>query len=232
MIRVAVVEDEAVHADRLIACLRRYGRENDLAFSAARFSDAISFLETYRGGFDLVFLDIRMPGIDGIEAAKRLRGIDAAVQLIFVTSLVRYAVDGYAVGAADYIVKPFSYEVFALKLFRILRQMPDRDRKISFRFGAVYHRFSESDIRYGIVEEHNIRYRLQKESVLRRMTLNDALAELDERFCRIHSGCFVNLDYVEGFNGETVTVAGETLPVSRNWKSALSERLSAQGERL
>ena len=64
------------------------------------------------------------------------------------------------------------------------------------------------------------------------MTLNDALADLDERFCRIHSGCFVNLDYVEGFNGETVTVAGETLPVSRNWKSALSEQLSAQGERL
>ena len=154
MIRVAVVEDEAVHADRLIACLRRYGRENDLAFSVARFSDAISFLETYRGGFDLVFLDIRMPGIDGMEAAKRLRGIDAAVQLVFVTSLVRYAVDGYAVGAADYIVKPFSYEVFALKLSRILRQMPSlpwiRTIQLS-RQSAISTRSSAMNIRSGIL---------------------------------------------------------------------------------
>lgn len=232
MIRIAVVEDEAVHVDRLIACLRRYGKEYNVAFSAARFSDAVSFLETYRGGFELIFLDIRMPGIDGMEAAKRLRKTDAAVQLIFVTSLVRYAVDGYTVGAADYIVKPFSYEVFALKLSRVIRQLPDRDRKLSFRFGAVYHHFSESDIRYCMVEEHNIRYRLQRESILRRISLNDAQKELDERFCRIHSGCFVNLDYVEGFNGETVSVAGKLLPVSHSWQSVLSKRLSEYGERL
>ena len=78
MIRIAVVEDEAVHVDRLIACLRRYGKEYNVAFSAARFSDAVSFLETYRGGFELIFLDTFTPSIVATVSQRYLTMLPAA----------------------------------------------------------------------------------------------------------------------------------------------------------
>lgn len=70
--------------------------------------------------FDIVLMDIAMPHMNGLEAARRLRGIDSSVCLIFITTLAQYAIRGYEVDALDFLVKPVQYELFRLKLEKAL----------------------------------------------------------------------------------------------------------------
>ena len=66
-------------------------------------------------------MDIEMPNMDGLSAARRMREIDSNVALVFVTNLARYAINGYEVSALDYILKPLDYDAFYLKMQKVLR---------------------------------------------------------------------------------------------------------------
>ena len=120
MFTVAIVEDEKQAADLLASYLERYGSENEISFNVVHYSDAEAFLTDFRCQFDMVFMDIEMPCIDGMNAAHRLRKIDDMVALVFVTNLARYAINGYEVEALDYVLKPLSYEAFSLKIRKII----------------------------------------------------------------------------------------------------------------
>ena len=115
MLRVAIVEDNDRDAEYLLSHLKRYGRENEVEIESKRFSNGILFLEQYQGQYELIFMDIDMPAINGINVAKMLRERDNHVLLIFVTALARFAVNGYEVDAFDFIVKPLQYNFFSSK---------------------------------------------------------------------------------------------------------------------
>lgn len=140
MINVAIVEDEDCAANNLSEYLNTFGRQNNTEIKAERFRDAISLLTGYSGKFDIVFMDIELPEMNGMDAAKKLREIDMSVTLVFVTNMAQYAVKGYEVGAVDYIVKPVSYYDFSLKLRRILY----RSRFSSARVQKTAARFLQS----------------------------------------------------------------------------------------
>ncbi|MBR1813100.1 MAG: response regulator transcription factor [Lachnospiraceae bacterium] len=120
MIRIAVVEDEKEYSDQLFSYLERFRKETHQAVSAELFCDGMSFLDEYKGDFDIVFMDIAMPHMNGLEAAKKLRQVDGIVCLIFITTLAQYAIRGYEVDALDFLVKPVTYELFRLKLEKAL----------------------------------------------------------------------------------------------------------------
>lgn len=106
MINVAIVEDEQEAVEYLSECLHRYGEKTGETFSFTHFPEPITFLEKYKPVYDLVFMDIRMPMMDGMQAAKKLREADTSVLLVFVTRMGDYAIQGYDVGATAFIKKP------------------------------------------------------------------------------------------------------------------------------
>ena len=118
MLRCAIVEDSPRELEHLKECLARYSAERDIPLETTAFGDAASFLEHYRADYDIVFMDIELPGINGMEAAHRLREIDQQVILIFVTNMAQFAVKGYEVDALDYIIKPAQYGPLSIKLDR------------------------------------------------------------------------------------------------------------------
>lgn len=126
MLEIAIVEDEEKEALRLGGFLDRFSEETGIQLNHRWSDNASVFLEQYQFQYDLIFMDIRMPGIDGMAAAERLREIDSAVKLIFITSLAQYAVQGYSVDALDYILKPVSYAAFALKMQRAVERCAQR----------------------------------------------------------------------------------------------------------
>lgn len=128
MVNVAIVEDEIRSADVLCGFLERYGSEKGREFAVSRFTDAIAFLENYVPRYDIVFMDIQLPDMDGMTASRRLRALDRDVILIFVTNMANYAVSGYEVDALDFIVKPVSYFPFTVKLERALGRLDGRVR--------------------------------------------------------------------------------------------------------
>ena len=77
-----------------LSYLDRYAQERGTGCNSVIFNDAVEFLTGYKASFDLVFMDIELPGLDGMEAARRLREVDRSVVLIFVTNMANFRREG------------------------------------------------------------------------------------------------------------------------------------------
>lgn len=231
MIRIAIVEDEPDFQQQLQNYLIRYGTEKKCRFRISTFCDAVSFLADYRRDYDLVFMDIKMPGIHGMEAAWQLRRLDQQVALIFVTTLVQYAIAGYEVGALYYLLKPLHYHEFVLKLTSALKRI-SRSDVIIIRSGQKVHRIDLSDIHYLESDGHNIRYHLGDQIVARRCSLRHAESELDNRFVRCSSSFIVNLAHARAIKNDSVDIDGTLLHISRTQRQAFAHAFDQYREDL
>ena len=123
MINVAIVEDTLKDAETLKDYTRRAVEMVNETCEITVFNNAVDFLDGYRGNFDIVFMDIELPDINGMDAAKKLRLLDESVVLIFVTNMAQFAMGGYAVDAMDFMVKPVSYENVCIKISRDIKKI-------------------------------------------------------------------------------------------------------------
>lgn len=135
MLKIMILEDEKAQSDRLMQYLSNYRDEHsEFEYIAEIYDRGIAFLDAYKCDADLIFLDIRVPDLPGMEVAKRIRQADQNVMIIFVTNLTQYAIEGYSVEAFDYILKPIQYASFSAKLGRALRMLSYREPEISLTF--------------------------------------------------------------------------------------------------
>lgn len=102
--RINIVEDNEAESKRLLSLLRRYEKENGCSFEINAFSDGGFFLASPLKHCDILFLDIELPGGNGMELAEKVRSYDSRVVIIFVTNMAQFAIDGYGVGALDTIL--------------------------------------------------------------------------------------------------------------------------------
>ena len=229
MIRVAIVEDDNVYAENLQDYIRRYVSETKEAISCERFSDGVNFIDDYRGGFDIVFMDIVMPHMDGLETAKRLRAANEDVCLIFITTLAKYAIRGYEVNALDFLVKPVEYDLFKIKLKKAVdhcRRNADRTLCISGIDGM--RRVNYSDIMFVESDKHYIVYRTVDGEIRARDTMRAVSKRLsDKGFAAIRNSTLVNLAHVSRFHGNEVTIGGEVLPIARSAKKEFLQALAS-----
>lgn len=129
MIRAVIVEDDGEAADLLEGYIKRYAAESGIVFMIDRFDNAITFLENYDVGYDIVFMDIEMEDLDGVSAARLLRKRDRSVTLIFVTNMAQFAIKGYEVDALDFIVKPVKYYDFAFRLKKAVSRLNEKEEQ-------------------------------------------------------------------------------------------------------
>lgn len=216
MYRIAIVEDQEQDARRLTAALERYAQEHDVRFETQWFTSATAFLENYRHQYQLVFMDIRMPGgVDGMSAAHELREMDHTIVLVFLTSLAQYAVESYTVEATDYILKPVTYAALSLKLPRILRRCIALEEDVLIQSGGSTTRLRPSEILYIEIYDHHIQYQTSRGVVRAYGTLKEVESALPEGFFRVNNQTIVNLGCVSSVSGADTVVAGRTFPVSR-----------------
>ena len=229
MYRMLIVEDTPAEADLLRGHLQRYASEKNLSFSIETLSSALEFINS-RHVADLIFMDIDMPGINGMEAAEVLRTYDAETPLVFVTNLAQYAVRGYSVDAVDFVVKPVEYGDFAMRMDRAMRAVArNAARTLALPTADGMRVISQSDIAYVDLVKHDVRYHLVDGTELReRGSLRAAEQRLDSQsFLRISSGCLVNMARVERIGRESVTVAdGAELFYSRSQRKRALETLA------
>lgn len=227
MFRILIVEDEDATAHTLQEYVERYAHEHEIEAQVVRLASALDLPEQAAHA-DLVFLDIELPQINGMDAALELRQHNTTTLIIFVTNLAQYAVKGYQANALDFVVKPFTYYDLALRLDRalqVLRQRRTRSIAVHTREGMRL--FPASDLVFLDSNRHDVVYHLANgTTVSARGSLKGAGDALGgSPFLRISSGCIINMAHVRGLRDAEVTLStGDVVWMSRaNKKRCLEE---------
>lgn len=229
ILRACVVEDNKESSDFICSCLEKYAKSRDgYEFNVARYGDALSFLDEFCGNYDIIFMDIELPHMNGMDAVRRIREKDQNVIVIFVTNMAQYAVKGYEVDAFDFIVKPVKYDNFAMKMDRAISkydQSRSKDIWISERNNK--RRLRVSDIKYVEVAHHCVVYHTVDGDFATYDQLYNVCETLKDAPFELCNRCFlVNLKYVTAIEEFSVTVAGEKLQISRNKKKSFLQSLN------
>lgn len=149
MIRVAIVEDDAAEREKIQGYLNELSRQEQIQFEIAPYPSGLNFIMGEMKGFDIVLMDIDMPGVNGMETAQALRKVDPTVILIFVTNMAQYAISGYEVDATDFILKPVNKYSFSIKIKRaVARTAKKNDEVIQIKQEGALHLVSLSIIKY------------------------------------------------------------------------------------
>ena len=227
MLKIAIIEDDEKEAACLGGFLERFSREAGVELRHNWYNNAMVFLDGFQCQYDLIFMDIRLPDMDGMKAAQRLRELDSAVVLVFVTSVAQYAVRGYSVDALDYILKPVNYPAFALKMRRTVERCQQKQEwwlLLNTNSGAIQLR--EFELYYVEIYVHHIRYHTKKANYDAYGTLKSVEQSLPRHiFFRCNNQCIINLRHVTKIDGNTVVVGGQELSISRMRKKAFLEQL-------
>ena len=223
MLQLAVCDDERVFRSDLRKIL---GTELELCGIDYHISEFTSGEELIAGlekaDCQILFLDIEMKGIDGVEAARRLRETKRQMEIVFVTSYADFVFQGYEVRALNYILKPYEPEKIAAVLHTALEALDIEAEKyyvIDQRGGSI--RVPLSSVKYFSSERRTVHAVTTEREYTFYEKLSDLETELPDTFVRIHNRYLVHLKYLEAVRQNTA-VDGEELPVSRSCKSGLS----------
>lgn len=228
MIKIAIVEDEAAVRDQLTDYVRRYTRQYGTEFEVTCFTDGDEILENYRPAFDIIFLDVEMKRLNGMETAQRIRELDDDVLLIFITNMAQYAIKGYSVGALDYVLKPVPYFAFSQQLQKALGQLEKWERHyLAVVVDGGMRRLDAAEIYYLESEGHKVHFYTEKEDFIVPGTLKNYEEKLVGRaFARCNSGYLVNLAQVSGVQQDMVQVGPYALQISRPRRKAFMAELA------
>lgn len=217
--KICILEDEQSQTEVLTGYLARFQQEHpELEYMLETYDRGFKLLDAFRRDADLLFLDIQVPDMLGIDVARKIRETDQKVMIIFVTNLSQYAIEGYSVDAFDYILKPVNYFSFAKKLERALRVLSYRSSSLMLdlktREGG--RRVAADSVTYIDVSAHDVYIHTATEVIQQWGTLSKYEELLrDAHFARCSTSCLVNLKYVRGVQKEQALVGGDRVTISR-----------------
>lgn len=227
--RIAVVEDQDHDYLRIKEHLDRFASEKALDLVVKHFSRAEQFLQNYQPTYDIVIMDIVLPGMNGMEAAHLLRQQDPRVLLIFLTNMSEYAIKGYEVNAIGYVMKPVAYHGLAMHLTNAVKRIDGLDDiSIVLRFRDGVKVLLSRDITYIEVTDHDLLIHTVNGTLAAYGSLKDLEKKLTGNgFYRCSAWSLVNLRYVKDLFKDEITVGGDTVHISRSKRKGLLDALSA-----
>lgn len=221
MLRIGICDDLADARLVLRSLLERILENRKIQGQFFEFSSGETLLRWYdhhAGELDLMFLDMELHELDGMETARRLRAVDAGLQLVFVTGYAEHVFDGYSVGALGYLLKPPKQEQLEAVLDRVQTALyRELDRAYLCRSGDTYYRIPISNILYFASDRRQVRCLTENRLYTFYAKLDAVAAEVGTEFVRVHKRYLVRagaVDRVE--SGEVILRNGERLPVSRS----------------
>ena len=235
MVRVGIVEDDEAYIAQLKSFLSTYTQETGVLFQTHVFHDGLQLIFDYKPDFDILLMDIEMPRMNGIEAAKKVRETDPSVTIVFVTSMAQYAIEGYSVQAKAYLLTPLNYYGFSMEIQSAVEALERRGKsEVLITSDDSTLKLPAGRITYIETDGHDLVYHtFDGNSYRTRSSMKAADAQLAAlSFARSSVSYLVNLAYVSHLTGDTVTVNGTLLPLSRaKRKEFLSELTEYVGGR-
>ena len=231
MIRAASVENDEGEERLLEEQLARYGHDRNVETTCVQLAYNVRSPYVFCAIVLMLYMDIDLPGMNGMDAAAQMRRCDATTQIVFVTSLAQYAVKGYEVDAAGFIVKPVRFYDMAMCLDKVRRVISRNvGENVTIRTQSGLYLFPVSDIEYVETSGHDLVYHFSSGAAPIRV--RDSLGRLaesleDKPFIRVSQGQLVNMMHVVRVAGDSLTLSGgETLFFSRRCKRNCLDRIA------
>lgn len=222
MIRVALCDDDISALSETLGFLNRYRRERDWDIIHTAFRSSLELLaEIERGArFDVLFLDILMPGQNGIETAAEIRGYDSNVKIIFLTSSPEFAVQSYTVEAYFYQLKPLRWEGFSRVMDSALEKCEqERESRLILDCKSGITCLDPARLEFCEVIHRTLLFHLTSGKVLES---TGSLDKLSSRlmpygcFLRPHRSYLIHLGYIQSISYRAVTMSSLTeIPIPR-----------------
>lgn len=229
--RIAIIDDEKAVGMQIESFVKEYCKIKDVPAEIVRYEEAVSFLENYsKANFDAVFLDIKMPKMNGLRAAELLRQADDNVIIVFITNLKQFAIKGYSVDATGFVVKPIDEYDFNILMDKIVRIHNTRKSDLcTVNTVDGICRVKARDIHYIEVIKHKLIYHTVDGDINSWGSLVTAEKTLPQNFSRCNVCYLVNLQHVQAISGEYVKVAGTPLKIARSRKKDFIADLARYG---
>lgn len=217
MVHIAICDDETYLSDSIQAMASDFFRRKNMEADILAFSSGEELLN-YGKTVDILFLDIQMQGIDGMETAKKLRGRGFKGFLIFITVLEELVFQSFEVQAYDYLVKPIEKKRFEKTMERLLCSIQNASEEyLLVQKGHEARIVPLEEIVYCEIIDRKVYLHLASSEVIDFYERIEQLeSKLDGRFFRCHRSFLINLRYLRSYKGGVAYLEGnEEIPVSR-----------------
>lgn len=230
MYQIAVVDDENVFQEQISEYIKKYQEENEMEIQTVYFADGLKLLESYQCNYDLILLDIEMPGMNGMEVAKKIREKDEEVILMFITNMAQYAIHGYSVGALDFVTKPINYYTFSMKMRRALKRVQKKEneqKSIVLMLSDGMKKIETKRIYFVEVQNRMLYYHTEEGEYSLKGTMQSVEKMLEsDSFVKCNHWYLVNLRHVKEVKNNLVSVGDHKLEISRRNKKAFMQALT------
>lgn len=225
--RIAICDDEKLFAQSLYRRLETLGGSDMLINVYLSGSELVREMSSGRR-FDAVFLDIEMPELDGLEAAKKLRELGGELSIVFLTSHTELAMEGYEVDALRFLPKDCTDKKLVEALKAIERESGSKPNIVLRQKGEVYV-ISPDRIIMAEADNNTVHFRLDGEDISVRMKLAEALEILDKAsqdFVKVHRCIIVNMGHVKKYTAKEILLDnGVSVPISKGCVSEFRQRM-------
>lgn len=229
MLRIALCDDETEARDALRIQLEKALIEGseEVVYEFSSGSRAVSWLQNHPGEIDLLFLDVEMNGLNGMETAEKIREFNENLIIVFVTGYADYVFDGYRVGALDYMLKPVSMQRLMELLHRVREKLAQEDAQTYILKNTEgTWRFRLRDILYFYSNKRKV-YLVTKSGEYSFYSKLDAVeAQLGMPFIRVHQRFLINPRHIQYLGNDSVIVDETTLPCSRKYKESATAKFA------
>ena len=230
MLHIGLCEDDNDLRKYYHSFLTEWASSENIPVHISSYESSEQLLFSYdeKEPFDILILDIQMGGINGMELAKQLRKQDSHVQIIFLTGLKDYALEGYEVGAYRYLLKPVKEKEFSEILTKVCELAGQKKKRyMTLYYQGETRKIDYEDILYVEARGHYITLVLIDSELEWKGSLTGLVPELERNgFALVRRGMYVNLFHVSKIGRTECRIDnGEVLPVSRSTYQTLNDRV-------
>lgn len=226
--KIAICDDEPTICNLLKTIASKWAKKKNKRVKIQTFSSAESFLFTYEEdkSFNVLLLDIEMPGMNGVDLAERIRKDNKSIQIVFITGYMDYISQGYDVEALHYLLKPIDED----KLFQVLDKACERislsEKVLFIESKGEMVQIPTHSITYAEVDKNYITIHTNEGKFTKKQSLKDLEVELDNGFFRTGRSFLVNLRHIRKTSKTQVELKnGENIPLSRGRYEAINEAI-------
>lgn len=225
---IAIIEDSGQELSLLERCLQSYLSSRQVYRVIDTYTSGEAFLENWPSkSYDLVFLDILMEGISGIEVARKIRETDSECLLIFISSSKEYALQGFEVRAFDYLLKPLSEERFQKTMDLCQNELAKHIRYIEVKESRTLVKIPLNEIIYTDYYNHYIQIHTAAR-LIRSYQQFDVFSPLllcYPQFLCCYRNCIVNMDHEDSVDKhDFVMENGERVPITRGNRNSIYQQ--------